>query len=90
MAHEHPHRQEIAKRMARVSGHVEAVKKMLASDRACDEILQQMTAVIRAMEAARQAVLEDHLETCIAGAARDGRGDEALAELRKTLKFAFR
>jgi CsoR family transcriptional regulator, copper-sensing transcriptional repressor len=90
MAHEHPHRREVAKRMARVSGHVDSIKKMLESDRACDEILQQMTAVIRAMEAAREAVLEDHLETCIAGAARDGRGEEALDELRKTLKFAFR
>ena len=90
MAHTHPQRQSIANRMARISGHVVAIKTMLESDRACDEILQQMTAVIRAMEAARHAVLEDHLETCIAGAARDGRGDEALDELRKTLKFAFR
>jgi len=90
MAHARAIRREIAKRLARVSGHVDAIRKMLESDRECDEILQQMTAVIRAMEAARQSILEDHLENCIADAARAGRGEEAVDELRKTLKFAFR
>lgn len=88
--HEHPHRPEIAKRMSRIAGHAVSIRKMLETERGCDEILQQMTAVIRAVESARQAILEDHLETCIASAVRDGQGAAAVEELRKTLKLAFR
>jgi DNA-binding FrmR family transcriptional regulator len=63
---------------------------MIDSDRECVEILQQMNAVLKALEAARQATIEDHLENCIGRAVADGRDDEALDELRKTLRLVLR
>jgi CsoR family transcriptional regulator, copper-sensing transcriptional repressor len=90
MPSNHGRRPEITRRVARIAGHAESVRKMLADDRDCVDILQQMTAVINALESARQALLEDHLEHCIADAVDAGRGERALEELRKTLKFAFR
>ncbi|MCZ7583439.1 MAG: metal-sensitive transcriptional regulator [Deltaproteobacteria bacterium] len=90
MSHHHPGRADVVKRLARISGHVQSIRKMLEDDRGCADLIQQMNAVIKAMEGARHALLTDHMEHCVAGAVAEGRGDEAVDELKRTLKIAFR
>jgi DNA-binding FrmR family transcriptional regulator len=89
-AHEHRRRDDVARRLARVAGHVASIRDMVADDRSCTDILQQMAAAMKGLEAARKELLADHLETCIIAAAEDGRVDEAVGELRDTLRLVLR
>lgn len=52
-------------RLKRASGHLSKVIDMLASDRPCGEVLQQLSAVISALGSARAQLLQDHLNSCL-------------------------
>ncbi len=87
---QHKKRESVAKRLARIAGHVESIRRMVDEDRSCAELLQQMSAVMKALEAARKELLEDHLEHCIIDAVKDGRTKRAVAELQDTLRLVLR
>jgi len=65
--HEHHHKQTkaIANRLARIEGHVRKIKQMVEENRDCPDILIQLAAVRSAINKTGQAVLEDHLESCL-------------------------
>jgi DNA-binding FrmR family transcriptional regulator len=85
MAHQHVN-QKIVHRLSRIEGHLHSIKEMVASGRDCAEVLVQMAAVRAALDRAGCAILEDHLEHCIAEAAEAGKGQQAIDELKMALK----
>lgn len=58
------HSDEI-KRLNRVAGQVEGIKKMLAEGRALDDILVQCRAIHSALKSIESRLLEAHVESCI-------------------------
>ncbi len=78
--------EEIANRLARVEGHVRGVKRMWQEGKACPEVLLQIGAVQAALKQVARIILEEHMESCLLDAARRGKYDEALAELKDALK----
>lgn len=70
MGHDHRHRREADRRLARIAGHVAAVRKMIGEDRDCPELLVQLGAVRAAIEKVGLLVLKDHLEACITSGRR--------------------
>lgn len=86
-------REKMTKRMKRIAGQVGGIDRMIAEDRYCVDILNQISAVRAALDALGIELLADHVETCIAGKSR-GKGhrqakalkpDELIAELRAAL-----
>jgi len=77
----HGKREDVLRRLARVEGHVRAIAKMVQEDRECPAILLQIGAVEAALRKITGVILEDHIETCVANAIREGRGKEAVQEL---------
>ena len=61
-------RQPMVHRMARIEGHVHAVREMLISDRDCPEILIQLAAIRSALDGVARLVFEDHMDSCIVDA----------------------
>ena len=53
------------KRLAKIAGQVTGIQKMVESDRACSDILQQIVAVRAAMDQLGIAFLSEHLQTCV-------------------------
>jgi DNA-binding FrmR family transcriptional regulator len=53
------------KRLARISGQVSGIQKMIEGDRPCGDILQQIVAVRAALDQIGIAFLSEHLQTCI-------------------------
>jgi DNA-binding FrmR family transcriptional regulator len=53
------------KRLARISGQVSGLQKMLEADRPCGDILQQIVAVRAALDQLGIAFLSEHLQTCV-------------------------
>lgn len=52
--------------MKRAAGHLSKVVEMVSEGQECVDILQQLSAVISALESCRVILLQDHLHTCIA------------------------
>lgn len=74
------HRDDIAKRLARIEGQVRGIARMVDEDRYCIDVLDQISAVTRALQQVSIGLLHDHLGHCVANAVREG-GPEAEAKL---------
>ena len=78
-------KEAIRKRLRRVEGQVRGVQRMVDEDRYCIEILEQVSAATRALQAVALELLDDHLAHCVSDAVRKG-GDEADTEARRGLR----
>jgi len=58
---------------------------MVEGDRDCPAILLQVAAVESALAKVSRLILEDHIETCVAKAIKEGRGERAIRELNESL-----
>ncbi|MCB2076965.1 MAG: metal-sensitive transcriptional regulator [Novosphingobium sp.] len=63
--------------MKRIEGQMRGITKMMAEDRDCTEVLQQMTALEAAIRAAKSKVLAIHAAECIEDALQ---GDDIAAQ----------
>jgi DNA-binding FrmR family transcriptional regulator len=72
----------ILKRLRRIEGQVRGVAGMIEDDRYCIEVLDQISAVTRAMQSVALALLDDHLAHCVANAVAVG-GKEKEAKLKE-------
>lgn len=55
----------VDRRLAAIEGHVKALRKMVADDRECDEILTQLSAVESAVNSVGKLYLKHHLNHCV-------------------------
>jgi DNA-binding FrmR family transcriptional regulator len=60
-------KQDAAKRLARISGQVNGIQKMIDEDRYCVDILTQVAALRAALDQLGVQLLSTHLETCVFG-----------------------
>lgn len=67
------------KRLRRIEGQVRGIQKMVESDTYCIDILTQVSAVTRALQAVSLGLLEDHVAHCVVDAARES---DAAAEAK--------
>jgi DNA-binding FrmR family transcriptional regulator len=60
---------------------------MVAADAWCPDIMKQLAAVQGMLEDTSREVFRHHLETHVADAVRDGRGEEIFDKLMETRKY---
>jgi CsoR family transcriptional regulator, copper-sensing transcriptional repressor len=63
-------------RLRRIEGQARGLQRMVESDQYCIDILTQVAAMTKALQAVSLGLLDDHLRHCVVGAASAG-GDEA-------------
>ncbi len=78
----HTHSKKIINRLARIEGHVRAIKAMVQECRDCPEVLVQIAAVRKALDNTAKEILKEHLEECVGKSIVAGKQDEALKDLR--------
>ena len=66
---------EYLKRLRRIEGQVRGLQRMVEEDQYCIDILTQVAAVTKALQAVSLGLLEDHVGHCVVNAARES--DEA-------------
>lgn len=76
---------DVSSRLAKIAGHVQAVKRMAEEDKSCEDILMQIGAVKAALEKVSRIVLEGHLEGCVLEGIRDGKGEDVVHKLKSAL-----
>ena len=59
-------------RMRRIEGQVRGVTKMIESDEYCIDVLTQVAAVNKALEAVALGLLDEHLKHCVVDAVDEG------------------
>lgn len=75
---------KLCNRISRVIGHLEAIKRMIADERDCSEVLIQLAAAESAIRSASRQMLHDHMQTCVAAAIRQN-DEETLTELYRAI-----
>jgi len=70
------------KRMHRIEGQVRGITKMIESDKYCIDVLTQVAAVNKALEAVALNLLDEHLKHCVTDAVAEGGAvaDQKVAE----------
>ena len=58
---------------------------MVEEDKDCPDILIQVAAVRAALNKVGVILLEDHMETCVLEAAKEGKGEKAVETLKAAL-----
>jgi len=86
----HTKTRRIINRLARIEGHVAAVRTMLEEGRSCPDVLTQIAALRAALDQVARLVLEDHLAHCVIDAARRGNPRRRLADLNAALQCFLR
>ncbi len=71
--------------MKRIAGQVAGVQRMIAEDRYCVDILNQISAVRSALDALGVELLSNHLESCVVG--HGTKSEHAKARPMKTLEL---
>lgn len=78
-------RDDVARRVARIHGHVHAINEMLDDGRSYSEIVHQIMAVRSALDSVIQVIVEDLVEDCVAKSEKKENLTHSLAELKKVV-----
>jgi DNA-binding FrmR family transcriptional regulator len=76
-------RKDVAKRVARIHGHVHAVKQMLDDGRSYSEVVHQISAIRSALDSVIQVIVDDLVEDCVAKEGRKESISDNLLELQQ-------
>ena len=80
---------ELLKRLRRVSGQVGGLERMVADERYCIDILTQISAVQAALDRVALGLLDDHARHCVVGAGegdREARTEEMMGAVGRLLR----
>jgi CsoR family transcriptional regulator, copper-sensing transcriptional repressor len=73
---------EYLKRLRRIEGQVRGLQRMVEEDTYCIDVLTQVAAVTKALQAVSLGLLEDHVAHCVVDAARTS-DDSAQEKVRE-------
>jgi DNA-binding FrmR family transcriptional regulator len=75
-------RDDYLNRLRRIEGQVRGLQRMVEQDKYCIDVLTQVAAATKALQAFSLELLEEHLATCVVDAARagDGQAEEKVRE----------
>jgi DNA-binding FrmR family transcriptional regulator len=83
---------DLGKRLRRVEGQVRGIQRMVDEDAYCIDVLTQISAATKALEAVALGLLEEHLRHCVAeaisagGPEADHKIHEAAAAVRRLVR----
>ena len=69
-------------RLHRIEGQVRGLARMVEEERYCIDVLTQVAAIKRALQAVALELLQDHLRSCVAAALGGEDLDRKMAEIK--------
>jgi len=79
-------KERILHRLKITQGHMKKVLEMVESDVYCVDVLHQSDAIQKALKEIDNIILENHLKSCVSDSIREGKSDEAIAEVMHVFK----
>ena len=85
----HASHPEIIAKLKQAQGQIGSIVTMMAEGRSCMELAQQLQAAESIVHLAKRALIQDHMEHCIADAASEGgkAAREAMTEFKILSKY---
>jgi DNA-binding FrmR family transcriptional regulator len=83
VVHGYTHRKDdVLKRLRRIEGQTRGLQRMVEEDTYCIDVLTQVAAATKALQAVALGLLEDHMAHCVADAVSQGgpAADEKIRE----------
>lgn len=65
-------KQDVGRRLSKAAGQVLGINRMVEQDRYCADVLDQITAVQKALDGVAQKVMRNYLERCVTDAITGG------------------
>ena len=78
----HGTKDDYLKRLRRVEGQIRGLQRMVAEEQYCIDILTQISAATKALQAVSLSLLDEHLSHCVVEAAKTG-GPDAEVKLKE-------
>ncbi|WP_068041153.1 metal-sensitive transcriptional regulator [Nocardia speluncae] len=75
-------KEDYLKRLRRIEGQSRGLQRMVEEEKYCIDILTQVSAMTKALQAVAMGLLEDHISHCVVDAAVAG-GPEAEAKIKE-------
>ena len=82
-------KEDYLKRLRRIEGQVRGLQRMVDEDTYCIDVLTQVAAVTKALQAVSLGLLEDHVSHCVVDAARTS-DEEAQVKVREAAEAIAR
>ena len=80
----------LEKRLTRIEGQVRGLKRMVAEDRYCIDIVTQIAAVRAALRRAEEEILQDHVAHCVEHAIQSGNKAEQKRKINELMAVVSR
>ncbi len=78
-------RPEVEAGLARIEGHVRAIRKMLQDERTYPEIVHQVAAVRASLDGVIEVIVDDLVEECVSTSKKGGSVSDTVLELRQVV-----
>src|SRR5438270_12042931 len=85
----HKSKDDYLKRLRRIEGQARGLQRMVEDEQYCIDILTQVSAMTKALQAVSLGLLEEHLGSCVVEASRAG-GREAAQTVREAAEAIAR
>ncbi len=72
-------------RLKRIEGQVRGVARMVEEQRYCIDVIQQLTAVRRAIDEVSLKIMKGHINHCVSEAIQKRQGAQKIDELMETI-----
>ncbi len=89
----HREKAAVLARLRRVEGQIRGLQRQIETDTYCIDVLTQVAAATKALQAVGLLLLDDHLRHCVADAAASGdraRADELVHEATRAVERLLR
>ncbi len=80
-------KQKITRRLKIIEGQVRGLQEMIEKGTYCIDVITQTSAVKQALSSVEDALMENHLNTCVAHQMKKGEKNTAVKEVLKVYKL---
>lgn len=82
-------KEKLVRRLKIIEGQIRGLQEMLEKNTYCIDVITQTSAVKKALSSVEDALMEDHLSTCLVDQIKEGKGKEkkATEEILKVYKL---
>lgn len=80
-------KQKLVKRLKIVEGQVRGLQDMLIKDSYCIDVITQTSAIKQALSNIEDALMENHLGTCVVAQMKKGKEKTAIGEILKVYRL---
>jgi DNA-binding FrmR family transcriptional regulator len=84
-----PNKDDYVKRLNRIEGQVRGLQRMIDEDTYCIDVLTQVSAVTKALQAVAVGLIDEHVRHCVSDAAASGDPaalDEKMCEVTRAVE----